>query len=404
MNATHHQVECELLQLCSRARLDETAVARIKELSRENPDWDYLYQLARRHALLPMLFHHLNLAGGNLVPADFLKRLKLIYQENAARNLVLTDELLSIVRELRANEIDSLPFKGPTLAKIAYGDLALRCFADLDLIVHRRNVAAAREILITRGYRPSKELSPQQEQLLLASQHNIQFTGDDGRLIVELHWRVAPDLYSPSVNEERVWGNLETITIHGVEVKTLPPEELILSLCVHGSRHLWERLSWISDVAALISRRPKIDWERLISLAAGNGSEGMLFLGLQLAGDVCAAPLPVHVKQRIATDGAISKLTAEIVELLFNGPESVRLNAYRTFYYNLRVRKNWSARARYCAFAVSPSDDDLGAIALPRVLNFVYYLLRPIRLLGRRRRKRSSMAEGAVTTTSRLPQ
>src|SRR5712692_4582282 len=239
----HHSVEVEVLQLCSRAQLDQAALDRIRDLLSENPDWEYLCKIAQRHGLLPLLYHQLNKAARDLIPVDYLKSLKLIYQENAARNLILTAELLSIVQELRSKEIESLPFKGPALATMAYGDLALRCFVDLDLIVRRRDVAAAREVLIARGYRPTRKLSPQQERLLLASQHNIRFSRDEGLMIVELHWRVAAELYSASVDEEELWANLETITLDNVKLKTFPPEELVYSLCIHGSRHLWERLS-----------------------------------------------------------------------------------------------------------------------------------------------------------------
>jgi hypothetical protein len=395
----HQPVEVEVLQLCSRAQLDRAAVDRIKELLGENPNWDYLCKIAQRHGMLPLLYYQLNKTARDRVPVDYLTRLKLIYQENAARNLILTAELLSIVQELRSKAIESLPFKGPALAMMAYGDLALRCFVDLDLIVRRRDVAAAREVLIARGYRPTRKLSPQQEQLLLASQHNIRFSRDEGRMIVELHWRVAAGLYSASVDEEELWANLETITLDNVKLKTLSPEELVYSLCIHGSRHLWERLSWIGDVAALISHR-MIDWERLLQLSEKNRTEGMLFLGLQLAHDLCGASMPDHVRVRIAADSDSKRLAIEIAELLFRGPEYVRLSSLKTFKYNLRMRKSWSARARYCAFAISPSDDDLDAIALPRFLNFGYYLLRPIRLL-RRRRAISRTSGASIASHSR---
>ena len=379
-----HSVEVEVLQLCSRAQLDQAALDRIKELLGENPDWEYLCKIAQRHGMLPLLYRQLDRAARDLIPVDYLKRLKLTYRENAARNLILTAELLSIVEELRTKAIESLPFKGPALAMMAYGDLGLRCFVDLDLIVHWRDVAAAREILIARGYRPSRKLSPQQERLLLASQHNIRFSRNEGRMIVELHWRVAADLYSASVNEEDLWANLETITMENVKLNTLRPEELVFSLCIHGSRHLWERLSWIGDVAALMSSRT-IDWERLLELSEKNGTEGMMFLGLQLASDLCGAPLPQHVRRRIDADSDTKRLAIEIAELIFRSPEYVPLSPLKTFKYNLRMRKSWSARARYCAFAISPSDEDVDVIALPRFLNFAYYLFRPLRLLGRRR-------------------
>jgi len=36
-------------------------------------------------------------------------------------------------------------------------------------------------------------------------------------------------------------------------------DELVL-ICIHGAKHFWERLMWIADVAALISRQTAINW------------------------------------------------------------------------------------------------------------------------------------------------
>src|SRR6476659_6638038 len=101
-----------------------------------------------------------------------------------------------------------------------------------------------------------------QPDLLLRTQHNLQFSRDNHRLLLELHWEVAPHLFAASVQENELWQNLTTMNINGHEVKTLRAEDLLFSLCVHGSRHLWERLGWICDLAELIARH-KLDWDAL---------------------------------------------------------------------------------------------------------------------------------------------
>ena len=70
----------------------------------------------------------------------------------------------------------------------------------------------------------------------------MQFSRDNRRLIIELHWEVAPHLFASSVSAEQLWQNLVTIDLNGTQVKTLSADDLLFSLCVHGSRHLWERL------------------------------------------------------------------------------------------------------------------------------------------------------------------
>src|SRR4030095_6420095 len=103
-------------------------------------------------------------------------------------------------------------------------------------------------------YTPSKSLSLNQQELLLRTQHNMQFSRDNHRLIVELHWEVAPHLFAATINSDQIWGDLVSVDLNGTEVKTLSAADLLFSLCVHGSRHLWERLCWVCDISELLPR------------------------------------------------------------------------------------------------------------------------------------------------------
>ncbi len=86
-------------------------------------------------------------------------------------------------------------------------------------------------------------------------------------------------------------------SVRGTEMKTLSADDLLFSLCVHGSRHLWERLGWICDIAELITRH-EINWPALLQRAAATDSERMFLLGLHLAHKLLDAPLPSSVQQR----------------------------------------------------------------------------------------------------------
>ena len=49
--------------------------------------------------------------------------------------MLLTSELIKIMKLLEENDIKAIAFKGPTLAQLAYGDVTLRQYVDLDLLV-----------------------------------------------------------------------------------------------------------------------------------------------------------------------------------------------------------------------------------------------------------------------------
>lgn len=363
----------ELLLSCARTK---ASPERIRSLTETRIDWNYLFLLARRHAVVPLVYRQLK----DLIPPADLAPFKRHYQENSARNLVLTAELCRLLKLFADSGIEAIPYKGPLLALFAYDDLALRRFVDLDVIVKKPDVARARDLLLADNYTLSKSLTVAQQEFLLRTQHNLQFTKDNRRLIVELHWEVAPHLFASTVQGDALWSNLAPFELNGLEVKTFSADDLLFSLCVHGSRHLWERLGWICDVAELISRR-ELNWSALLERATHADSERMFLLGLHLAEKLFEINLPPEVKQRCAADKRLALLATNIVDHLFNGPEHVPATSSEIFRYNLGVRKSLGARARYLVHTLRPTDGDLGRHSFPAGFGFAYYLVRPFRLL-----------------------
>lgn len=372
--------EDELLLCCARTTATAAVVARLRALAASDLDWEYLFLLARRHAVVSLLYLQLNQHAANLVPAGALRQFKHYHLENAARNTVLTAELSRLVSLFANAGIAAIPYKGPLLGLFAYGNPALRRFVDLDVIVKKSDVVQARQILLDEGYAAAKDLTLGQQELLLRTQHNLQFSRDNRRLIVELHWEVAPHLFASSVSAEDFWSNLTTIDLNGTQMLTLSAEDLMFSLCVHGSRHLWERLAWICDVAELISRH-HFNWSELLERAASADSERMFLLGLCLADKLLEAPLPETVKRRCDSDERLQLLARNVSKQLFNGTTHVPATAREIFKYNIGVRKTMRARARYLVHMLRPTDGDLGVHSLPAGMSFAYYLMRPFRLL-----------------------
>jgi hypothetical protein len=381
--------EDELLLLCARTQVDEQTSARIRAItaSPEEVDWDYVYGLARRHSVIPLIYSQLS-AHAVPVPPDKLARFKENYQSNAARNLLLTAELCNILQSLEAAGIEAVPYKGPALAVFAYGNLMLRRFVDLDILVRKGDVLRAKEVLISSGFACDAAWTTAQQALLLRTQHNLAMSREAGRLVVELHWEVVSGLFAPSLQAEKFWGRLSTMTLNNVTVKSLSTEDLLLSLCVHGSKHLWERLAWICDVAELVESRNDLNWTVLFERAVSTGSERMLLLGLDLANRVLDCPLPEVVTATLRTDQTLPSLALEVSQNLFGASTHEPISMKRGITFNWALRRGWRARLRYCLLLLQPTDADIEMLRLPRPLNFIYYLMRPFGLLTRDRKRR----------------
>src|SRR6185295_2100344 len=138
------------------------------------------------------------------------------------------------------------------------------------------------------------------------------------------------------------------------------------ALSVHGSKHRWERLLWVADVAmALRAWGTQLDWDVLNRRAQAHGTLRMLRLGLLLADAVAGAPIPADVLADARADREAQRLAAEVLDALRAHPE-VGVEHHddterEAFGFHARMRERRRDQARYLAGALfTPSGADWG--------------------------------------------
>ena len=171
--------EDQILICVARRSLDVAAGANLRRLLRRDLDWNYLLLMAERHRVVASLYYHLVAECPEAIPSQVRSRLEKLNQENTRSNLLLTGELLKIIELLEARGIAAVPFKGPTLALWAYGDVGRREFGDLDILVKKPDVPAIRNLLVSEGFTPRPELNAVQQAATLRfdCSHNRQIVG-----------------------------------------------------------------------------------------------------------------------------------------------------------------------------------------------------------------------------------
>jgi len=115
-------------------------------------------------------------------------------------------------------------------------------------------------------------------------------------LLVELHNDLTLRYFPRRRPIEQLFARQTRVQLDGHEVPALSIEDELVYICVHGATHLWERLGWIADVAALGTRH--LDWQATTKTARQVGAERMLATGLCLASDLLHARLPASTKER----------------------------------------------------------------------------------------------------------
>jgi hypothetical protein len=154
--------ESELLVWCARTVVTDELKTYIRQRVQEPLDWALVLDLARYHGVGPLLYRTLSMLCSDLVPVESLTQLRQRTQAGALLNRLLVQELVVLCEAFAAHGVPVIPIKGATLAASAYGDLTLRDFDDMDLLVPKRSIADAQTVLLALGYEkkdPSTEPS-----------------------------------------------------------------------------------------------------------------------------------------------------------------------------------------------------------------------------------------------------
>jgi hypothetical protein len=306
--------EVELLIRAARLRAGAQA---IRELAQRTRDWPLVQEMAAHHGLRPLLFRHLDAFAADVVPREVFTAMWVCSERLAARNRRMTQELVRLIAALESAGIPALPYKGPALAQSLYGDVALREFADLDLLLRARDVPRAHELLEALGYLPEHPLAPQARAAVLAStsQYHLALMHQGGDIMVEIHWKTDARAPVEASLQPAWWHRAPDALLADVSVRSFAPSERLLVLCIHGSKHHWASIGWLVDVAELLRREPRFDAEWMLAAARRFGSERKLALGLRLARDLLDAPLPERLESLVISHPELDGIAARILQL-----------------------------------------------------------------------------------------
>jgi len=371
--------EIEVLVLASRRRIEAPAVDRLRSLLSEGIDWEVFTRLTLEHGVTVIAFSGLHRVVSDLVPPDISEASGVFQERQRDRNQFLAAELIRILDVLGQQGIAILPFKGPILSCIAYGDVATREFTDLDFLIHDEDVLPCIEVLSGMGYLSDDSLPPAQQDACRKYYGQSLLFRNDGMVVIEPHWAIAPVTFALPIDYAGMWRRATYVDCNGQDIPSLSPEDLFTVLCVHGSKHEWTRLRWICDLAEVLRAYPdRIDWDAMVQRAREQRCRRMVLIGLSLVELLTGYVLPREVAGYVKADNTIKELTEKTSRLLFAGyrpsPPFSGITAFR-----LRMRDRLSDRLSYVwRTIVLPREDHLRLVYLPNLLYFGYY---PIKLV-----------------------
>ena len=351
----------------------------VADLAAKISDWNRTIDAALQHGILPILYLELA-ANRTVIPAEAFEIARIEFESNAFHCLANAAELLEVLKVFEKAGIAAMPFKGVVLAASAYGDMIARTAGDLDVLICFSDLLHATQILKERGYElKTKVLEngyPEADNYF-----EYHFERSEDGMVLELRWRLelTQPRYRHDLGMDWVWPRRRMVKLAGADVPNFDAVTGLLMLCMHGSKHVWSRLVWICDVAKLIESEPELDWNSVRQEAKRVGLWRCLALGVLLARRVAGARVPAEAQRDFEADRRIRNLAKFLEEHLLEEPGKMPGGWMP---YNLQIL-GFRDRSRVILSPsfLKPGVHDRAFVKLPKVLEPLYYLIRPLRIL-----------------------
>src|SRR6267378_2353616 len=316
--------------------------------------WPVFLQGAEEHRVVRLAAARVKHLDHALIPPEVRDKLRELQRAQAFFTLELTAELFRLLEHFANASIQVLITKGPALAVRCYGEPGMRQYGDLDLVVREADIRRATQAMLDFAYEPRISLTAIDAKKAVG-EYTFLKAGTD--LLVEFHTECTFRYHPRPLQIEKLFERSAYVVIDGREVPVLSLEDELVLICVHGAKHFWERLMWIADVAALISRQP-LDWDRALAVANEVGAQRILRLGLRLAADLLGAELPARVEATVQSDRAVAKLAAQIESRLAHR-ELYEIGIFQRAAFRVRMRGGFlSGLAYLLRLSLTPTEED----------------------------------------------
>jgi len=343
----------------------------------EDINWNALSEIASNHALMPVFYRALTSFDSPQIPKDTLDHCRIEASKISGRNLILKRELISVLHLLQSHGFAAIPYKGPVLTERLYGNIGLRYFDDLDLLVHKEDIRKIKKLLLEHGYTPKPDLAnltPSQEEAFLRFHNTYDFISKAPIHQLEVHWEVVPRTFSLNLDYKKLWERCSNVVVENLTVPAFSNEDLMLLVCIAGAKKGWDRISRVYDAAQVLRLYRDMDFDFVMNQARYMGAQRILGVGLYLASEILNAPVPVEILSFALKDSHVKPLTDGILRQMFGPHQTLGMfraeDQFQPIHY--RIRERFADRARYCLKVLfTPSIQDWSTCQLP---GFAYFI------------------------------
>lgn len=346
-------------------------------------DWEGFVSLAYSHGIFPLVYRTLK-EYAHLIPEYIFAHMKQNYMDIVKQNMLMTSELIKVIKILEENGIEAISFKGPVLSQMAYGDVVSRQYCDLDILVKKENLIDLDRVLSLSDYEISIESKFLENYKLLEIGSDFSIFSKNN-IHIEVHWNLFRKLINNDLNKYKIWNDKKKITLNNININTLEINNYLLYLCIHGSKHLWERIEWINDIERLISKYD-IDWKYVLNQSKSLKNRRIFLLGILISQTFYSITIPSFINDEIKKDLILNKIESKIISFYQSRyflQEGNLRDIMRKFVLISQLQDNKYETIKYFVSSIfKPTHYDVYFVTLPKQLDWLYYLIRPIRFLA----------------------
>ena len=229
-------------------------------------DWKAVQSSAVLHGFAGLLARNLRWAAERAgVEIPIVEALEQARRGQLVQHLSRKAAARRVGAALQAKAIPFVVFKGIAIAEEIYGDLSLRGFHDVDILVPIDRLDEAFAACVDLGYRLT--LFDHARDHVRAGAHAAGMVHADGSG-VDLHWSIAQDMLEPA-RVARIWENVRPAPpgafLPGLR---LAPETMLIHLAKHFHSHQYTSPKPLVDFFVTARcLRGEIDGRRLASVA-----------------------------------------------------------------------------------------------------------------------------------------
>jgi len=172
---------------------------------------------------------------------------------------------------------------------------------DIDILVQEKDLLRAEKEILRLGYQ--KQLKNLSENYWRKYQCHFQFYSCKKKIILELHWLLAPPRPN-KLNLNETWGRSKIQTVNHTEILTLSLEDMLLSLFLHICKNISSlqnlKLRNLCDIHQLITQyNHELDWEYILKKIGSWKIKGAAYYIYSLTRIHFATPWPAKIRNKL---------------------------------------------------------------------------------------------------------